>query len=82
MDLVEFIGALPTWAWFVLAIGLGGPLLSMVTAVGLFVIKRIVIIKERRKPPHVDTGDYRLGQGREVRPEEDDLRRGNNRVRP
>jgi hypothetical protein len=34
-----------------------------------FFFKAGVVIHEARKPPHRDQGDYRLKQGREIRPE-------------
>jgi len=34
-------------------------------------IKAGVIVREARRPPHMDTGDYRLDQGREVRSEDE-----------
>jgi hypothetical protein len=45
-----------------LAIGVGGFLL---------LVKLGVIVREAARPPLQDYGDYRLDQGREVRPEDD-----------
>jgi hypothetical protein len=44
------------------ALGVGGFLL---------LVKLGVIVREVQRPPHEDAGDYRIDQGREVRPEED-----------
>ena len=34
-------------------------------------IKAGVIVREAQRPPHMDGGDYRLNQGREVRSEDE-----------
>jgi hypothetical protein len=44
------------------AIGVGGFLL---------LVKLGVIVREASRPPLQDYGDYRIDQGREVRPEDD-----------
>ena len=68
---MDFTGlALPIWA--LLLVGLCIMVLVAVLGMGLFTLalKIGVIINESRKPPHRDSGDYRIGQGAEVRPEE------------
>ena len=49
-----------------------GMVLLFVVGAGLitFLIKIGVIVREAQRPPHVDAGDYRLDQGREVRGED------------
>lgn len=32
----------------------------------MLLVKLGVIVREARRPPHIDTGDYRLSQGRDV----------------
>jgi hypothetical protein len=50
---------------------------AIVAAVGLvaggflLLVKLGVIVREAQRPTYQDTGDYRIDQGREVRPEED-----------
>ncbi len=44
------------------ALGLGGFML---------LVKLGVIVREAQRPPYQDAGDYRIDQGREVRPEEE-----------
>lgn len=36
-----------------------------------FLIKIGVVVREAQRPPHMDAGDYRLNQGREVRSEDE-----------
>jgi hypothetical protein len=50
--------------------------LLFVVSVGLFtfLVKVGVIVRQAQRPVHMDSGDYRLEQGHEVRAEED--RRG------
>ena len=60
---------IPWWAFVLLGLCLIGLLAMIGMALFTFVLKVGVAINEARKPPHLDTGDYRLGQGREVRPE-------------
>ena len=54
------------------ALVLCGLVLLVVVGVGLvmFLIKLGVIVREAQRPPHIDTGDYRIDQGREVRGED------------
>lgn len=42
------------------ALGVGGFML---------LVKLGVIVREAQRPPYQDAGDYRISQGREVRPE-------------
>ena len=60
---------IPWWAFVLLGLCLIGLLAMIGMAVFTFVLKVGVAINEARKPPHMDTGDYRLNQGHEVRPE-------------
>jgi hypothetical protein len=57
--------------WVIVAIGLCLIVLAVSAGLSLFMLlfKAGVVFHEARKPPHMDTGDYRLDQGREVRPE-------------
>ncbi len=50
-----------------------GVVLLFVVGAGLitFLIKAGVVVREAQRPPHIDTGDYRLNQGREVRSEDE-----------
>jgi hypothetical protein len=46
--------------------------LAVIGAVGFVVaLKMGVIVHQATKPTHLDTGNYTLDQGREVRPEEE-----------
>ncbi len=64
------------WFWLIVIVGIvvlvlmSGLLMGFLT----FLIKVGVAISQARKPPHVDAGDYRLDQGRDVRFEDDDRR--------
>jgi hypothetical protein len=40
----------------------------------MLLVKLGVIVREAQLPPYQDAGDYRIDQGREVRPEEDRVR--------
>ena len=53
------------------AIPLVGDVLEMLVF-GLFALplKIFIIIRAARRPPHLDAGDYRLGQGRDIGAEE------------
>lgn len=51
----------------VLLVILGSALITFLMKVG-------VIVQHAQRPPHVDAGDYRLDQGREVRPEDEQER--------
>ena len=50
-----------------------GIVLLFVAGAALFslLIKLGVIVRYAQRPPHMDHGDYRLDQGREVRGEDD-----------
>lgn len=52
----------------ILAVVVCGLILFAVLGYGLFIllIQLGVIVREAQRPPHVDTGDYRLEQGREA----------------
>lgn len=68
------IGAIILLALFVrilFAIPLVGDVLEMLVF-GLFALplKIFVIVREARRPPHLDSGDYPLEQGRDVGAEE------------
>lgn len=58
---------------FVVVLGLGLCLLVLIATAGvsMFVLlfKVGVVLHEAQKPAHLDAGDYRLDQGREVRSE-------------
>ncbi len=73
---MDLIGALPLWALVLL----GLCLVVLVVAIGGmlfgFFFKLGVAINESRRPPYYDAGDYRLDQGREVRPEQTARPRG------
>ncbi len=64
------------WFWLIVIVGIfvlvlvSGLLMGFLT----FLIKIGVAISQARKPPHVDAGDYRLDQGRDVRFEDDERR--------
>jgi hypothetical protein len=57
--------------WVLLGLGLCLVVLLVVAGLSLFtlIFKAGVIVHEARKPPHLDAGDYRLDQGKEVRAE-------------
>ncbi len=57
--------------WVVIGLGLCLIVLAVSAGISLFVFlfKAGVVVHEARKPPHLDAGDYRLDQGREVRTE-------------
>ncbi len=65
----SLLPALPFWV----IIGLGLCLIVLAVSAGIslfvFLFKAGVVVHEARKPPHLDAGDYRLDQGREVRTE-------------
>jgi hypothetical protein len=50
-----------------------GVVLLFAVGAGLItlLIKAGVIVREARRPPHMDAGDYRLDQGRDVRSEDE-----------
>ncbi len=70
MNGIDF--GLPLWVW----LGIGLCVLVLLAGVGLslfsFLFHAGVAINEARKPPHIDTGNYSLSQGREVRTETED----------
>ena len=57
--------------WVIIGLGLCLIVLAVSAGISLFVFlfKAGVVVHEARKPPHLDAGDYRLDQGREVRTE-------------
>jgi hypothetical protein len=57
-----------------IALFIVGVIFLIAAGIWLFnlILHGIVIVREARKPPHLDSGDYRLDQGREVRAEERD----------
>lgn len=57
----------------IVVLALCAVVLLAVVGVGLFtfLVKIGVIIKQAQRPPHIDKGNYRLDQGREVRAEDD-----------
>jgi hypothetical protein len=65
-----FFGSLPFWLLVLLAILLGGLMISATIGLLSLLIKFVVVLREARRPPHHDMGDYRLNQGREVRGEQ------------
>ncbi len=51
-------------------------LLAVIGAAGFIVaLKMGIIVHQATKPTHLDTGNYTLDQGREVRPEEEERAR-------
>ncbi len=60
---------IPGWLWVLLGLGLLALLATVALSLLIFLFKVGVAINEARKPPHFDTGDYRIDQGREIRPE-------------
>ena len=75
MDGPDLFSALPIWAFVLVALCLVGLIASAGMAVFAFFFQAGVAINEARKPPHLDAGDYRLDQGREVRPEQEQATR-------
>jgi hypothetical protein len=73
---MDLIAQLPVWA--VVLVGLCLVALAVVIGTMLFgfFFKVGVAINESRRPAHYDAGDYRLDQGREVRPEQTQRRSG------
>jgi len=65
----SLLPALPFWV--IVGVGLCLIVLAVSAGISLFVLlfKAGVVVNEARKPPHLDAGDYRLGQGHEVRTE-------------
>ncbi len=59
----------PGWVIALLVLFVVGLIVSAGVAVFVFLFHVGVAINESRKPPHIDAGDYRLDQGRDVRPE-------------
>jgi hypothetical protein len=50
--------------------------LSVIGIGGFIVLLKLgVIVREASKPTYLDSGDYSIGQGREMRPEEEQKRR-------
>ena len=75
----DIIQLIPSWAWVLVALCVVVLVAMLASATFWFLVKVGVVINEARKPPHVDAGDYRIGQGREVRPEEGARRRESER---
>ena len=65
----SLLPALPFWV--IVGVGLCLIVLAVSAGISLFVLlfKAGVVVHEARNPPHLDAGDYRLDQGREVRTE-------------
>jgi hypothetical protein len=57
-----------------LGLFIGGVIFLIIAGVWLvqLILHGVAIARAARKPPHLDSGDYRLEQGREVRAEERD----------
>ena len=71
MDISNLLSLIPTWAWVLIGLFLVTLVVSAGVGLFAFLVKLGVIVREARRPPHIDAGDYRLGQGREVRPEQE-----------
>ena len=69
--LLQFI---PFWLLVLLALIVAGFVIAALVAFLAFLFQLGVVLHVARKPPHLDVGDYRLFQGREVRPEVDQPR--------
>ncbi len=67
----NFFSIVPGWVWIVLGLCLAGLIVLAATALFTFLVKVGVVISEARKSPYSDAGDYRIEQGREVRPEQE-----------
>ncbi len=65
----ELLSLIPGWVIVLLVLFVVGLIVSAGVALFVFLFHVGVAINESRKPPHIDVGDYRLDQGREVRPE-------------
>jgi hypothetical protein len=59
-------------AMLVIGLVVCGLILLATLSLGLItlLIKLGVIVREAQKPPHLDTGDYSIGQGRDVAAED------------
>ncbi len=66
----DIIQLIPGWAWVLVALCAVVLVALLASSIFWFLIKVGVVINEARKPPHIDAGDYRIDQGREVRTEE------------
>ena len=68
---MDFLPAIP--GAVLLALALCAMALVVAAAASLFgfFFKVGVAVHEARKPPHLDSGNYRLDQGREIRPEQE-----------
>jgi hypothetical protein len=73
---MDLIAQLPLWALVLLGVCLLGIAVAIGTLLFGFFFKVGVAINESRRPPSYDVGDYRLDQGREVRPEQTQRRAG------
>ena len=65
----SLLPSISLWVLIGLVLCLVGLVTMACMALFTFLFKVGVAINEARKPPHLDAGDYRLDQGREVRPE-------------
>lgn len=65
----DLITSLPLWVIVLAGLCVVALLVLIGSAIFAFLFKAAVVIGESRKPPHHDAGDYRLSQGREIRPE-------------
>ena len=73
---MDLIAQLPLWALVLLGLCLLGIVLAIGTLLFGFFFKVGVAVNESRRPPYYDARDYRLDQGREVRPEQTQRRAG------
>jgi hypothetical protein len=73
---MDLIAQLPLWVLVLLGLCLLGIVVAIGTLLFGFFFKVGVAINESRRPPYYDAGDYRLDQGREVRPEQAQRRAG------
>ena len=71
MDIPNLLSLIPVWAWVMIGLCLATLLVFAGTSLITFLVKLGVIVGEARRPPHIDAGDYRLAQGHEVRPEQE-----------
>jgi hypothetical protein len=71
MDIPSLLSLIPAWAWVLIGLCLVTLLVFAGASLFTLLVKLGVIIGEARRPPHIDAGDYRLTQGREVRPEQE-----------
>lgn len=65
----DLVPSIPLWAIVLAGLCVVALLALIGSAIFAFIFKAAVVIGEARKPPHLDAGDYRLSQGREIRTE-------------